>query len=338
MPDCGGPLLTRSLRGAAYFGLNLVRGLVPSMSGVRVFGRNNDIDIASGYEAIWHGGGSYTGFDATAAETVETYSSDAADTGTVQSSGTLTSGTATTAVDTGADFVSDGVAAGDIVINDTQNDHMIVDSVATTTLTGKFWKYGTTPAASDAYRVVTTGSTGAAVVRWARMLDANGVYQTEYIVLNGVTGVDSTGTYLRSFLGEVVLAGSGNTNAGTITSRQKTTTANVFTVMPASTSVTMVCAYTVPAGKTGYLHGWGANLTGKVAAESNARVKIIPYGEAAQLIEDGSVRSDGSSSLFRHNPVPSGPLPQWTDIVVEADTNANNTGLAAHFGLILVDD
>lgn len=62
------------------FGLNVQRGLIPGVSAIHKFGRNPDIDIASGFEDLWNGGGTYTGFNATVAETVEVFSSNANDT------------------------------------------------------------------------------------------------------------------------------------------------------------------------------------------------------------------------------------------------------------------
>lgn len=62
------------------FGLNVQRGLVPGVSVVHKFGRNPDIDSGSGFEDLWNGGDTYTGFDATAAETVEVFSDNANDT------------------------------------------------------------------------------------------------------------------------------------------------------------------------------------------------------------------------------------------------------------------
>ena len=60
-----------------YF-VEVARGNVSGHSVVHVFGENPDID--AGQEDLWGGGGDYTGFNATGAETVDVFSSDAADT------------------------------------------------------------------------------------------------------------------------------------------------------------------------------------------------------------------------------------------------------------------
>lgn len=62
------------------FNTEVAFGRVRGTTYHHAFGRNSDIDTASGFEAIWNGGGAYTGFNATAAETVEVFSSSASDT------------------------------------------------------------------------------------------------------------------------------------------------------------------------------------------------------------------------------------------------------------------
>ncbi|PHR55977.1 MAG: hypothetical protein COA43_14770 [Robiginitomaculum sp.] len=61
------------------YGLNIQRGLVPGVSVIHKFGRNPDIDTASGFEDLWNGGGFYTGHDATVAEVVTVESSSVND-------------------------------------------------------------------------------------------------------------------------------------------------------------------------------------------------------------------------------------------------------------------
>lgn len=65
---------------SAEYGLNIQRGLVKGVSVVHIFGRNPDISIGSGFEDIWNGGGYYTGYNATEAQTVSVSSASASDT------------------------------------------------------------------------------------------------------------------------------------------------------------------------------------------------------------------------------------------------------------------
>ena len=327
--------------GVSHDYLAIVRGLVPGMSIVQKFGKALDLDAADGFLALWPGTkGTYLGFSAVAGEAVTVASASANDAGTVLSSGTLTGGSATTAVDTAADFVTDTVAAGDCIINDTQSDHAIITSIAATTATFRRWRHGTTPAAGDTYRVVTPASTGAAVVRLQRLMDfTSGTLATEYIVLNGATGVDTVGTdYFRCSRARVVHGASRSNGIGIITATQKTTTANIFFALQVGYGSTMVCADTVPAGKTGYILDWGSGVVGNVNANVTSRLVAAPTGEPSQVQEEISARTAGTSTPLRVYVAPKNGFAAWTDIHVEGSSDTNNTAAAGWFSMLLVDD
>jgi hypothetical protein len=321
------------------------KGHVPNQSFIHKFGRNSDINVASGFEAVWNGGGPYTGFNATAAETLEVFSSNIADAGTLVSSGTATSGTTTKLIDTGATFVVDGVAVGDLIINDTQKVHGIVTAVAETELTTAAWDRSIhvhdeviTFAAGDAYRIAAPASTGLAAVVLEHCLDGDLDNESvEYVILNGTTAVDTVGTYRRQSRGRGLIAGSGLVNAGGITSRQKTTTANVMMVMPIGANQTTIAAYTVPITKIAHMLGFSLSLSGKVQANVNGRLRTRHRNEVFVNKEEVSISGAGSSFIARHYTVPKNDLAPGTDIVIEADTDVNSTGVAAGFDLILSD-
>ncbi len=241
--------------------LEVPRGNVPGMTQVNKFGRNDDIDSGSGYEAIWNGGASYTGHDATGAEVVEVVSADAND--------------------------DDGdVGARTIQL------------------------YG---------------------------LDAN--YQSigETVTLNGTTAVDTVNSYLR--LDRMIIRSSGSSghNEGAITASQKTS-GTIFCVLPAEYSQTMICAYTVPAGYTAYLTRWFVTLAGKTNADAVARFRRRPFGEVFQTKEEVAIQGNGNSAMNRSYAPYNGPITEKTDMFVEASADTNNTGIAAGFDLILVDN
>ncbi len=255
--NAAGALLT------ADFGSEVARNLYPGWKIDTKFGRNPDIN--TGPEDMWNGGSTYTGFNATAAETLEVFSADANDQGSLVSSGTATGGSSTTLIDSGATFITDSVAAGDVVLNDTQGIHGYISSVDSETQVTvyRMTDGGTSPsnASGDAYRIVNANDTGAAVVKLTSLLNADFEEQTpEYIIMNGVTGVNTTGTYLRCPRGKVVLAGSSGLNEGEITVRQSTTTANVMAVMP-TFGQTTIGAYTVPACKIMIIKRFRASIT-----------------------------------------------------------------------------
>lgn len=333
------PVSTSAPFSVTNYLMEVARGNVSGVSSVHKFGKVPDVDTADGFVAVWNGTkGDYLGHNATAGEAVEVFSSDAADAGTLVSSGTATGGSATTIVDTGATFSTDGVAAGDLLINDTNLDHGVIASVdSETQLTVHFMENMTTNAASDSYRVATAASTGAAVVRLDHLIVESTYAQTsEYVILNGTTGVDTTGTdYIRNHRCYIILAGSGGGNAGTITTRQTTTTANIYALIPVGNNQTVIAAYTIPAGKVGYVVFGSARPGNKTTALMNVRFKVRPRGEVFRVVSDTTASAQGP--IERVFPLPMGPFPEQSDIVVECDTNTNNAGLSAEFSLVMFD-
>lgn len=324
------PLFTRD------FLIEVAEGNIPGHSIINKYGRNPNIPNAVGtFEAVWNGGGVYTGHNAVTAQTIEVFSGSGNDTGTVLSGDNATGGSSTTLIDGDATFSSNGVAAGDVIINDTQQDHGIVKTVTSETiLTVRRFEGGTTPVSSDAYRVVTKASTGTPVLKLNKLLNANYAETSEYIVLKGLTKVDTTGTYLRSSRARC----HGGTNVGEITARQKTTTANIFIVLPVGYNSTMIAADTIPAGKTGYFLEWFASLSGKTNANVNIRLRTAAVGDVSQVQEEFSIMGAGTSFSPRPFIIPKGGYPEMTDIVAEADSDANSTGVAAGWGMLLVNN
>jgi hypothetical protein len=235
----------------ADYGTEVAQSKFPNQAINKKFGRNSDIDV--GGEDVWNGGGIYTGHNCTVAETLEFFSDNASDVGSLIDSGTATDGSSTTLIDAGATFITDGVVVGDLLINDTQKIHGIISSLTETVIT----VYDMTDTVSvlfandsgDSYRIAEAIGAGAAVCKVSFMLDSNYDEFSEYIILNGTTAVDSVGTYLRHSSGKIILAGSGGDNQGEIVGRQKTTTANVTMVMPSNSGQTAICATTVPRGE-----------------------------------------------------------------------------------------
>ena len=313
-------------------------GRIPGARIVQKFGLIADTDAADGDEVIQEGEGAYKGHTATGVETVEFLSSSAEDAGTVLSTGTLTGGSATTAADTGATFSTDGGLAGHIIINDTKKDHAIVTSLTETVLTHKGWRHNTTPAVGDTYRLVKVlaTKTGAAVVRANQLLDANGAEQVEYIVMNGTTGVDSSGTYSRHHRAKVVLAGTALGSVGVLTSRQKTTTTNIFMAMIIGYNSTMITAYTIPAGEDGWILDWGTSLAGKTQADGICKLQSRPTGQVYEVKEQRAISASGSSNQDRTYRTLKDGLPPWTDLYVTVDADTNDTSIAGYLELLMI--
>lgn len=314
------------------YSLAIQDGKIPGKSFVHKYGRNPDVDIASGYVAVWNGGGDYTGHNCITAELLATSSSSAADSGTLASSGTATGGSKTSLVDSAATFVSDGVIVGAVIINDTKLDHAIVIAVTETTISFLTMQNMTIVEETDVYRIAIKASTGAPVVRLDALLDGNLANETsEYIILNGLTAVDTVSAYRRHSRAKI----HGGDTAGVITTKQKVTVANITMVMPIGYNSTMMAAYTIPADKKGLFKTWFAGKAKKQTSFSNVRLMIRPVNDVYQVAEEVTVASTGTSVVLRDFPIPKEGLAPMTDIKIMADTDTNDNGVAAGFDIVL---
>lgn len=309
------------------------------------FGKNSDVDIGTA-EDMWEGGGDYTGFDATADENIEVLSSDVDDQGSVISSGTGTGGTRTTLIDTGADFVTtDGVAAGDLLINDTQAMHGVITAVTATVITVQRMHHSQTELrrrnlSGDTYRVVNANDTGAAVVKLSQLLNSSYESQLDkYVVMDGTTGVIVTGNYMRDTRAQVILAGSSGGNEGTITVRQETTTANVFAGIPPGNSQTLIAAYTVPAGRLFIMRRLRSAITraNGSAGAATITLRVRMHGEVFRAIRDFEIQTGAAVDFTQ---LGGDVLPAGTDIKFRIDsvTDANTVSDGAFEYTLFTED
>ena len=188
------------------FLLDVARGNYPTYKIGTKFGRNSDID--SGPEDVWNGGNDYTGFNATAAQTVTIISASAAD---------------------------------------------------------------------------TTAGTGARTIQLDG-LDADYNEISEVVTLTGIVSTTSVNSYLRLARAKIITAGTTGTNAGEITIRQSTTTANIFAVIPVLSGQTAIACDTVPAGKTRIITNLYAAMTRSngSAGSANMNLQVRELGGAWQ--------------------------------------------------------
>lgn len=129
----------------------------------------------------------------------------------------------------------------------------------------------------------TAAGTGARTLRLFG-LDANYVQITEDVTLNGVTPVTTTQTFWRMHRAQVLTAGSGGFNAGTITVRHSTTTANVFCVVPIGYSRSQMGGYTVPANHVAVLLSLYTSVQGGTTAHVDGALWTRDFGQAAGLM------------------------------------------------------
>jgi hypothetical protein len=333
--------------GMRDFMLEVAKGNVPGHSHINKFGRNSDIDTATDPEDIWGAGGLWV--PPTASRTHDIASSSANDTGTLVSTGTAdTNSNTTTLYDAAADFVTDGVAAGDAVLNDTNYDHSVVISVDDlNTLTIHKSVHSIDPGhtvvgfnAGDTYRVVTPASTGASVLHIFG-LDSDMAEAEEFIILNGTNNVATTRTYWRIYRMHVDgAAGRTVSNVGSIAATAQTD-ATVTAQMNVGNGQSGMAIYTIPAGKTGYITGVYGDLVRSKSAVASLTLRETPMastdGAGSRVQHFFGLEAAGGH--YHHSFSPPKKILAQTDIWIRCDeVSADNVDISAGFDVLLIED
>ena len=311
------------------------------VSHINKFGRNPTIDTNTDPEDIWSGGGLYV--PPTQARVHNMVSTSTEDAGTLLSTGTFTAASAIAVIDTAATFVTDSVAIGDMVLNDTSQDHSIVTAIVSETeLTCVHMHHETTNQIGETYRIVTPAGTGAAVLHIKQGLDSNFDMQSEFIILNGTTSVPTVSSYLR--INRMHFHGTGSTgaNVGTITATA-VTDATVTAQIDPTLGQTLMAHYTIPRGKKGYL----TNIFTSVNSKSTAVIDIALYEQLwagnTPGVGDGrfihgwwSASQAGGTLHIPYNPYKY--ISEFSDVWLRVESvSANATDVSGGFDMILVD-
>ncbi len=188
----------------------------------------------------------------------------------------------------------------------------------------------------------TSAGTGARTVRVYNLLDGTGAEATyQDVILNGTSWVDvhASNTYYRGGSRmKILTAGSGGVNAGEITLRHKTTTTNIFAVMPIGNNQTAIAAYTVPLAKTLYITRLNAQMARASGAAGSATMRFCarPYGGVYNTIRNPEISNGcpynwGQAGAF--------VFEARTDLKWNCNNvSDNNTIISAEFDGFLVDD
>lgn len=175
-----------------------------------------------------------------------------------------------------------------------------------------------------------SGATDAGVKVTVFGLDANYAEQSEEVTLNASGTINTTGSYIRVFRAFVsgATAPAGNidiSNGGTTYAR-----------ITAGENQTLMAVYTVPAGKTLYLHnGTATHGTDTAGAFMTIRFMIRSFGGVFRTATKIDVT--GAELLFPfHYPL---RLPEKTDLEVRAICNKNQVNaVSATFEGVLVNN
>lgn len=165
-------------------------------------------------------------------------------------------------------------------------------------------------------------------------LDSNFDQQNEIVTLNGTTAVDSTKIYSRLNRAYCITAGSGTVNAGVITIRHTTTTANVFATIQVGIGQTEVACYTVPRGYTGVMLRGHYDMFDTVANRATVAFSVKFANGTTRIVREHSVSTEAPHDL---HPIGGFIFPAKTDgcgRVMAVDNNNGSVNFS--FDMVLV--
>lgn len=326
--------------------LEVARGLVPGHRIVNKFGYNPDIDTNTDPEDNWSKGGTYNFFPATA-KSMRTNSTSTADVGSLVSNGTASGGTTTTLEDSGADFVSDGVAVLDVVINDSTGEYAVITNVTETVLThlamsnaSQITPCCTSNSSGDTYRIASNGSTGAGVIQ-VFGLDENWDVQTETVILNGQNYVNLQKDYIRMHRAFVIISSDEeNGNIGSIQIVDVGDATAIGAYILAGSGQTEQNIMSIPRGKTGYfLQGYVGMSRAALAAASMEFVwKARTFGGCFR-VQGRMLCINLGSGWWQYSYKGSPGIPTMSDVKITClAVSANDMSAVGGIDMLLIDD
>ena len=160
------------------------------------------------------------------------------------------------------------------------------------------------------------GSTGATSVR-VTYLDANSNQATQDVAMNGTTEVEMTEQNI-SFIqkAEIVASGTGLAAAGAITIAD-VTGGGVHALIDAGSKETGNCTWKVPAGHTGYVHGFWYDVDAVAAGAGTAEIALqVAHAESSGVANSETWRTVAKVTVVEGD----------NDIVAATGGNQNNMG------------
>lgn len=302
----------------------VARGEVSGFTALSKFGKKVDVGT-SGPETLWPRSAAPLLYGyLSSAEQLQVASADVDDVGTVRAFGTADGGSTTTLEDTASgDFITDGVVAGDALVNDTNELYGIVLSTTATVITLNR-AMSAANATGNTYRVIGADDTGAGLIV-LEGLDASYVEKSEFVVLNGQTNVTTTASFLRVFRAFSIIAGSTGAAEGQITVNNNLDTVTLL-LIDTEIGRTQMALWTVPAGKTFYMdHFWAWENNNK-----RARILIFRRQLGELFREQGpSISVNADSHAQELSPLL--VFPEKTDIELRVWADSVNAHVGGGF-------
>jgi len=160
------------------------------------------------------------------------------------------------------------------------------------------------------------GSTGATAVR-VTYLDEEFNQYTEDVTMDGTSEVEMTEQTI-SFVqkAEVISSGTGLAAAGAITIAD-VTGGGVHAVIDAGSKESGNCTWKIPAGHTGYIHGFWYDVDAVAAGQGTAEIALqVAHAESSGVANSETWRTIAKVTVVEND----------NDVVAATGGNANNTG------------
>jgi hypothetical protein len=163
---------------------------------------------------------------------------------------------------------------------------------------------------------------------------------TETVELDGQTAVNTTNSYIRVNKMTVLTAGSGGTSVGNIYAGTGTVTSGVPAVIVNQTGIlsneTESSFYTVPAGYTAYFNAWTMS-SGNTTADEWTRfsLRIRPFGGVFGYKAQYHIAASG---IYECNSAYPLPVPEKSDIEIQAATSDGTAAVSSQLQIILVKE
>lgn len=171
--------------------------------------------------------------------------------------------------------------------------------------------------------------------------DVNNIAQETTISMGGQSAA-AIGTGIRSYRIEVLTVGATGSNEGILYVGSGTVTAGVPAVIYSTVAIgenqTEQAFFTIPAGKTGYMHN--LHITSVGSGNADAIVRLLSRKNLGQADEPFVLKR---KYVIGQDPVSppgfiDGPYPAGTDVEITAQMTSGGGSIAAEFKMLLVDD
>ncbi len=196
------------------------------------------------------------------------------------------------------------------------------------------------PTAARVHAVVSSSAADTSAGTGARTvtvygLDANYAALQETVTMNGVTPVNTSGSYIMIHRMLVATAGTGGVNAGIITATAATDATITITIQ-ANVGQSQLGIYMVPAGYTAYCYRFGGNIGGAANARISVELMAKPFGGAWNMKASIDLQVGGSTADDRVFDPPLSVVGEKGLVKARATADTNNTTVNGHFDLVLV--